>query len=182
MSRIGKKPITLPVGVTLEQTGRAVKVTGSRGELAWTIPGETKVIIMDNQISVTDSHHTRQSRALHGLTRQLLQTMVIGVSDGYRKQLEMKGTGYRAEVAGTDLVLSVGFSHPVRITAPEGIIFKVDKNILITVEGNSKQAVGEISAKIRSIRPPEPYKGKGIRYSGEIIRLKPGKAVKTASA
>lgn len=181
MSRIGKKPVRLPAGVTLTQSGDTVIARGPRGELKWTIPSVVNLTIETDRVLVT-APRDRRSRALHGLTRQLLASLVTGVTEGYRKQLEMKGTGYRAEVQGSDLVLSVGFSHPVRIAAPAGISFKVEKNVLITVEGNDKQAVGEIAAKIRSIRPPEPYKGKGIRYVGEQIRLKPGKAAKTAAA
>lgn len=179
MSRIGKKLITIPAGVTLEQTDRAITVRGARGELTWSIPTEITVVINDGTVAVTSKAKQRDSRALHGLTRQLLAGMITGVSEGFRKQLEMKGTGYRAEVQGTELVISAGYSHPVRIAAPEGITFKVEKNVQISVEGNDKQLVGEVSAKIRAVRPPEPYKGKGIRYQGEIVRLKPGKTAKS---
>jgi len=179
MSRIGKKLITIPAGVTLEQTDRSIIVRGSRGELRWAIPAEITVTITDGAVAVTSASKQRDSRALHGLTRQLLAGMITGVSEGFRKQLEMKGTGYRAEIQGEDLVISAGYSHPVRITAPAGITFKVEKNVQIFVEGNDKQLVGEVSAKIRAVRPPEPYKGKGIRYHGEVVRLKPGKTAKS---
>lgn len=181
MSRIGKKIVVIPQGVTLERNGQSVVVRGSRGELTWELPSAVDMTVSDTSLAVTVKGNDRKVRALHGLSRQLLATMIIGVSEGYRKQLEMKGTGYRAEVQGSELVLSAGFSHQVRIPAPEGITFKVEKNVQISVEGNDKQVVGEVAAKIRSVRPPEPYKGKGIRYQGELVRLKPGKAVKASS-
>lgn len=182
MSRLGKKPLPLAAGATLEQSGRAVTMRGPRGTLTWTLPAVTELAVEGNTVRVRATGADRHTRALHGLTRQMLANMAVGVTAGYRKQLEMKGTGYRAEVQGTDLTLSAGYSHPVRIIAPEGITFTVEKNVWITVEGNDKQLVGEVAAKIRAVRPPEPYKGKGIRYAGETIRLKPGKTVKAAAA
>lgn len=179
MSRIGKKLITVPAGVTIEQADRTLTVRGARGQLSWVTPEVMNVAVSEGNVIVTSKTNHRDARALHGLTRQLIASMVVGVSEGYRKLLEMKGTGYRAELQGNELVISAGYSHPVRITAPEGITFKVEKNVQISVEGIDKQLVGETCAKIRAVRPPEPYKGKGIRYHGEVIRLKPGKTAKS---
>ncbi|MEK7460860.1 MAG: 50S ribosomal protein L6 [Patescibacteria group bacterium] len=182
MSRIGQKPVPVPAGVTLEMTDTAITVKGPRGSLDQRLVPTILVTILPTEVTVKPKHVTRQTKALHGLYRQLISNMITGVSEGYTRRLEMKGTGYRAEVSGNDLVLSVGFSHPVRITAPAGISFNVEKNTSIFVEGIDRQLVGETSAKIRQVRKPEPYKGKGIRYSDEVIRLKPGKAAKSASA
>jgi large subunit ribosomal protein L6 len=182
MSRIGQKPVTLPEGVTLDLSDRAIQITGPKGTLSQSLRSEIRVNLTDTLITVTPTMHTRLAKSLHGLYRQLIANMIQGVSTGYIRRLEMKGTGYRAEVQGSELVLSVGFSHPVRIHAPEGISFKVEKNTSIFVEGIDIQLVGETAAKIRAVRKPEPYKGKGIRYTDEVIRLKPGKAAKAASA
>lgn len=181
MSRIGQLPIQLPSGVTIEQKGDQVVVTGPKGNLSQKAIATVSFEVVGDTIFVRPTHKSRETRPLHGLFRQLLANMVTGVSAGFSRQLEMKGTGYRAQVEGNDLVLSVGFSHPVRITAPEGISFKVEKNVLITVEGINRQVVGEVAANIRAVRKPEPYKGKGIRYSGEHVRMKPGKAAKAAA-
>lgn len=181
MSRIGQKLIDVPAGVTLTIDGTQATVVGPRGTMGRMIDPAIQVLIDGNKIQVTPVRRDRQSKPLHGLYRQLLANMITGVTTGFTKGLEMKGTGYRAEVQGNDLVLSVGFSHPVRITAPQGVTFKVEKNVQITIEGNDKEVVGEIAAKIRAVRKPEPYKGKGIRYAGEMIRLKPGKAAKSGA-
>ena len=182
MSRIGQKPLALPDGVTIEVSDREIKVTGTRGTLMQALRPEIRVAITDAVITVERVTHSRLGKSLHGLYRQLIANMIQGVSNGYVRRLEMKGTGYRAEVQGNDLVLSVGYSHPVRIIAPEGINFKVEKNTSILIEGIDNQLVGETAAKIRAVRKPEPYKGKGIRYSDEVIRLKPGKAAKATSS
>lgn len=181
MSRIGRLPITIPAGVTCTVDQQKVTVVGSRGTLVDTLPTSLHVLVEGDQMTVSARDDRRATSALFGLYRQLLANMVTGVSVGFSKGLEMKGTGYRAQVDGEDLVLSVGYSHPVRITAPQGISFKVEKNVFISVEGIERQVVGEIAAKIRSVRKPEPYKGKGIRYTGEKIRLKPGKTAKAGA-
>lgn len=182
MSRIGRLPLRIPAGVTVAITETEIRVAGPRGELRQFSRPEVSITPTAEEIRVANVRNDRASRALHGLYRQLIQNMLTGVTSGFIKTLEMKGTGYRAEIQGNDLVLSVGFSHPVRIPTPSGITFKVEKNVLITIEGSDKQMVGEVAAKIRRVRPPEPYKGKGIRYSGEQIRLKPGKAAAKTTA
>ena len=182
MSRIGQKPVLIPSGVTVHLDGHEVQVSGPRGALAQKLRPEITVSTDATSVLVRPNQPGRFAKALHGLFRQLINNMITGVTDGFSRRLEMKGTGYRAEVQGNDLVLSVGFSHPVRVTAPEGITFKVEKNTSLLVEGIHRQIVGETAAKIRAVRKPEPYKGKGIRYSDEVIRLKPGKAAKAATA
>ncbi len=183
MSRIGRLPIMLPAGVHLTLTDQLVKVDGPRGTLERPLVRDVFVEQTGSDVTVRVSQlrdRHRNLAALHGLYRQLIANMIQGVTTGFTRQLEMKGTGYRAEVQGTVLVISAGYSHPVRIEAPAGISFKVEKNTQITVEGNDKEVVGGIAAKIRAVRKPEPYKGKGIRYAGEVIRLKPGKTAKTS--
>ncbi len=175
MSKIGKAPVVLPNGVTFENEGHEIVVTGPKGTIKMKFPREISFEKKDNQILV--SLKDGQKTNLHGTARALLNNMVKGVSAGWQKQLELVGTGYRAETDGKTLTLTVGFSHPVKIEAPEGISFKVEKS-LITIEGVDKETVGQISANTRSVRPPEPYKGKGIKYVGEIIRRKAGKAAK----
>ncbi len=181
MSRIGRLPVIIPAGVSIELEPRLIIVKGPKGQLTLANDASISIEVVDNQVLVSPKNNLRTTHAKHGLYRQLLANMTIGVSAGFTKNLEMKGTGYRAEVQGSDLVLSVGFSHPVRITAPQEITFKVEKNILITVDGIDRQVVGEVAAKIRAVRKPEPYKGKGIRYQGEHIRLKAGKAAKAGA-
>lgn len=177
MSRIGKLPITLPEGVTLTQTDQTVTVTGPKGELSLALLPAIKVEVDSGMVSV--KRRSDGARAIHGLTRQLLANMVKGVSEGFEKRLELKGIGYRATTEGENkLILSVGYSHPVTIEAPDHVVFRVEKNVVV-VSGLDKQVVGEIAAKIRRVRPPEPYKGKGIMYAGELIRRKAGKAAKT---
>jgi large subunit ribosomal protein L6 len=179
MSRIGKNPITVPQGVTVTINGSDVNVTGPKGSLKITMHVAMAAVLENNQVSVkpltTDEKIGRIS-ALWGLTRALIQNLIIGVTQGFEKKLELHGVGYRAELKGQDLVLNVGYSHPVEIKAPEGIVFAVEKGI-ITVSGIDKYLVGETSASIRRVRKPEPYKGKGIRYVGEYVRRKEGKVV-----
>ena len=180
MSRIGRKPIDIPEKVTVE-IGKNNKVTvkGPKGELTRTFHPDMTIEIKDGQILVSRPTDQRHHRSLHGLTRALLANMVIGVSQGFEKELEMVGVGYRAILKGNALDLSLGFSHPVVIEPPEGITFEVAKNgRSFTVKGIDKELVGEVAAKIRALRPPEPYKGKGIRYRGEYVRMKAGKAGK----
>lgn len=185
MSRIGRLPIVVPDGITVKIESDNVHVSGPRGALVYPLVRDVFVDQTDQIITVriNQARDRRQNlRALHGLYRQLIANMIQGVSVGFTRQLEMKGTGYRAEVQGSTLVISAGYSHPVRIDAPTGIAFKVEKNTQITVEGINKELVGGVAAKIRAVRKPEPYKGKGIRYAGEVIRLKPGKTAKTSAS
>lgn len=178
MSRIGKLPITVPGGVDIKIDGQKVTVKGSKGELDLIVAEPIRVALEDGQVLVTRPDDERASRALHGLTRTLINNNIIGVTEGYSKQLEVVGTGYRVQQKGTGLELALGFSHPVNIDAPEGISLAVEGNTKITVTGISKQAVGEAAANIRKLKKPEPYKGKGIRYAGEVVRRKAGKAGK----
>ena len=175
MSRIGKKPIPLPTGVTVSIEPELVRVNGPRGELAERIPLSISVEQEDSQLVVKRPTDRGEHRALHGLTRSLVANMVEGVTTGFQKTLEIQGVGYRALLKGRDLELALGYSHPVPIKAPDGIEFEVPQPTRIVVKGNSKQQVGEIAANIRKQRPPEPYKGKGIRYEGEYVARKVGK-------
>lgn len=182
MSRIGKKPIELPKGVDITIDGSTVIVKGPKGELTRSFDPRMTVTREDGQIIVKRGTDENKERALHGLTRALLNNMVTGVSTGYSKVLEIsvESVGYRAEMASGNLVLNLGYSHPINYPAPEGITFTADsKTRTITVSGIDKELVGEIAARVRKLRPPEPYKGKGIRYRGEVVKLKPGKAGKT---
>lgn len=181
MSRVGKQPVILPTGVEHTLVDRDVTIRGPRGTLNVRLPHWVKVTSAGQTVLIAPARQSDLARAVQGTIRQLIQNAVIGVTQGYQRGLEMRGTGYRATVDGTTLVLQVGFSHPVRIEAPAGITYKVEKNTLITIEGNDKQLVGQVAANIRKVRPPEPYKGKGIRYNEEVVRLKPGKAAKSAS-
>ena len=174
MSRIGKQPIEIPDGVQVTVKNGLVKVRGPKGELEQELTREITVEEKDKTLIVSVGRKSKNSPALWGLTRALIQNMIVGVTDGYEKRLEIQGVGYRAELTGKDLLLNLGFSHTITITPPEGITFLVEKNI-ITITGINKQAVGQISAVIRKKRPPEPYKGKGIRYVGEHVRRKTGK-------
>ena len=174
MSRVGRKPVPVPAGVKIEISGPLVRVSGPKGELQQTIHPDLHVVQDDNELIVTRPSDRREHRAHHGLARSLINNMVVGVSDGFTKSLEIQGTGYRAELDGQTLVLRVGFSHLVRIDPPEGIAFEVEGQI-VHVRGADKQAVGQQAAEIRAVRPPEPYKGKGIRYRGEWVRRKQGK-------
>ena len=178
MSRIGKLPIAVPGGVTVSIDGQQVTVKGSKGELELVVSEPIRVALEDGQVLVTRPNDERDSRALHGLTRTLINNNIIGVTEGYAKQLEVVGTGYRVQQKGTGLELALGFSHPVLVDAPQGITLEVEGNTKITVRGIDKQGVGEAAANIRKLKKPEPYKGKGIRYAGEVVRRKAGKAGK----
>ena len=180
MSRIGKKPIDVPSGVDVKIDGQDVVVKGSKGELSRTFNERIGFEMEDGVLTLTRPDDSRESRALHGLSRALLNNMVVGVSDGFVKELEIHGVGYRATLKGKDIELLVGFSHPVNIEAPEGITFDVPEQTKIVVSGIDKELVGQVAANIRKVRPPEPYKGKGIRYVGEYVRRKAGKAGATA--
>jgi large subunit ribosomal protein L6 len=175
MSRIGKQPIPVPSGVELTIEPDLVRVKGPKGELQERVSRDMKITQEDGQVLVARPSDRRDHRALHGLTRSLVANMVQGVTDGFEMKLEIQGVGYRAALKGKDIELSVGYSHPVLIPAPAGIEFEVPQPTRITVRGSSKQAVGEIAARIRKVRPPEPYKGKGIRYEGEYVQRKVGK-------
>ena len=177
MSRIGKEPIPVPAGVDVTLADGRVMVKGPKGELSHEIHEAITVAIEDGQVLVTRSSDQREHRALHGLTRALIANMVTGVTEGYRRDLEIVGVGYRAAARGSNgLTIQVGFSHPVEVDAPEGITFEVPAPTRISVIGYDKQLVGQVAANIRKIRKPEPYKGKGIRYAGELVRRKSGKA------
>lgn len=180
MSRIGKLPVAIPEGVNVEINVLNLKITGPKGELNLEVSPRLEITKEENAIIVTRKHDDKTSRALHGLWRVLISNAVTGVSQGNEKKLDFKGVGYKAEVQGDKLVMSLGFSHPVEVVAPEGISFNVTKNV-ITVSGIDKQLVGQIAANIRKIRPVEPYKGKGLKYIDEVVRRKLGKAAKAAS-
>jgi large subunit ribosomal protein L6 len=175
VSRIGRKPIPVPSGVTVTIDPEVVRVHGPRGELSERIPRDITVAQEGDELVVTRPTDRGPHRALHGLTRSLVANMVEGVTNGYEKALEIQGVGYRAQLKGKDLELALGYSHPVSIKAPEGIEFEVPQPTRIVVKGISKQLVGEVAANIRKQRPPEPYKGKGIRYEGEYVARKVGK-------
>jgi large subunit ribosomal protein L6 len=175
MSRIGRQPIPIPDGVTVSIGADRVDVKGPKGELSERIPRDIDVVQEDGQLLVRRPTDRGEHRALHGLTRSLVANMVIGVTDGYAKTLEIQGVGYRAQKRGSDLELALGYSHPVPVAAPDGIEFEVPQPTRIVVRGISKQLVGEVAANIRKRRPPEPYKGKGIRYEGEYVARKVGK-------
>jgi len=178
VSRIGKQPIPVPSGVEINIEGTTVKVKGPKGELSHDIPEILSVELEDGVITVSRPDDGREARSLHGLTRTLISNMVTGVSQGYEKSLEIVGVGYRATLKGSDLELALGFSHPVVITPEAGITFEVPAPNKITVRGIDKQRVGQVAADIRKWRKPEPYKGKGVRYEGEYVRRKLGKAAK----
>lgn len=175
MSRIGKKPIEIPKGVNVSKEGNVVKVKGPKGELNQKIHSNISVEIKDNEIVVTRPDDSKQNKSLHGLTRALLQNMVTGVNSSYKKELEIVGVGYRAELKGKNLLLNIGYSHPIYFAPPETITFETPSQNQIVISGVDKQLVGQVAAKIRSFREPEPYKGKGIKYVGEHIRRKAGK-------
>lgn len=178
MSRIGRRPITVPAGVDVEVEPGLVRVKGPKGELSQHVNAMMSFERENGTLLVKRPSDEREARALHGLTRTLVANMVQGVTEGYKKDLEIRGVGYRAALDGQALVLTVGFSHPVRMEPPEGISFTVDTPTRLSVNGISKEMVGEEAARIRRVRPPEPYKGKGIRYVGEYVRRKAGKAGK----
>ena len=176
MSRVGMVPVEIPSGVDLTVDGSTVRVKGPKGELSRTFHERVKIEVEDNRAVVTRVDESRMSRSLHGLSRTLLANMVTGVVNGYQKELTVVGVGYRAQLRGSGLVMQLGFSHPVEIDAPEGIIFESPQPTRIVIKGIDKQQVGQVAAEIRRIRPPEPYKGKGIRYNDEKVRRKAGKA------
>jgi large subunit ribosomal protein L6 len=175
MSRIGRQPIEIPSGVDVFVEPQLVRVKGPKGELEQTIPRDMQVEQEDGSVLVKRPSDRGDHRAFHGLTRSLIANMVTGVTEGFEKRLQIQGVGYRAALRGRDIELSVGYSHPVQVKAPDGIEFEVPQPTQIIVRGISKQAVGEIAARIRKVRPPEPYKGKGIRYEGEYVQRKVGK-------
>lgn len=178
MSRIGKRPISIPQKVTVTIAGQEVAVKGPKGELARILPSEVEVIQEGETLLVNRRNDSRVARQRHGLCRTLVANMVDGVSQGFQKRLEIQGVGYRAQIQGRNLVLNVGYSNPVQIEPPDGIQVAVENNTNVVVSGINKELVGNMAAKIRSVRPPEPYKGKGIRYAGELVRRKAGKAGK----
>ncbi len=175
MSRIGRKPVLVPSGVTAEVAGHTVKVKGPKGELARTIHSALSVKMEDGKILVERPNDEQFNKALHGLTRTLIANMVEGVTNGYQKTLEIQGVGYKAEINPAGLTMIVGYSHPVPFKAPPGIKLTVENNTVVKIAGADKEMVGQVAAELRSIRPPEPYKGKGIRYQGEHVRRKAGK-------
>jgi large subunit ribosomal protein L6 len=178
MSRIGRMPIAIPAGVTVNIKGEKVTVSGPKGELSRSLPSDMGISLEDSVLTVSRPSDSKQHRSQHGLTRSLLANMVEGVSQGFEKVLEIVGVGYRAEKSGDKLVIRIGYSHPVEVVPLPGISLAVEGANRIKVSGINKEVVGELAAEIRAIRPPDAYKGKGIRYAGEVVRLKPGKAGK----
>ena len=178
MSRIGKMPIPVPAGVEVKIDGNDVSVKGPKGQLALTVADPITVALEDGKVIVTRPDDERISRSLHGLTRTLISNQIIGVTEGYTKGLEIVGTGYRVTAKGSDLEFALGYSHSILVKAPAGITFTIDGNTKVTVSGIDKQAVGEVAANLRKLRKPEPYKGKGVRYAGEVVRRKAGKSGK----
>lgn len=179
MSRIGKMPVAIPSGVEVAIDGSTVTVKGGKGELTRTFSDIMSIKVEDGNVIVGRPDDSREAKSLHGLTRTLIHNMIVGVSEGYTKKLELVGVGYRAALKGTDLELQLGYSHPVVVPAPENIAFEVPSQTEIIVKGISKEQVGQVAANIRAWRKPEPYKGKGIRYEGEYVRRKLGKAAKS---
>ena len=178
MSRIGNKPVIIPAGVTVSQSGTSVTVKGPKGELTREFSPNITLNIEEGVVTLTRPNDNKENKTLHGTMRANLNNMVVGVSEGFEKALELIGVGYRAQLQGTKLVLNVGYSHPVEFASPEGITIEVPSNTSIIVKGSNKEVVGELAANIRGTRPPEPYKGKGIRYVGEHVRRKEGKTGK----
>jgi large subunit ribosomal protein L6 len=176
MSRIGNKPVVIPSNVTITVDGNTVKVKGPKGELSQSFRPEVSVTVKDGQVAIERSGDEKSVKALHGLTRALIANMVQGVTGGYKKTLEIVGVGYKAEKKGKTLVLNVGYSHPVQYPEPAGITLSTQSPTVVVIEGTDKQKVGQVAAELRDVRPPEPYKGKGIRYQGEQVRRKAGKA------
>jgi large subunit ribosomal protein L6 len=178
MSRIGRLPIDVPSAVNVTIDGSAINVKGPKGELSLVVPSPIEVALEDGQLLVTRPDDERASRSLHGLTRTLIANQIIGVTEGYSKGLEVVGTGYRVAAKGESLEFALGYSHSITVDPPKGISFTVEGNNKVTVSGIDKQAVGEVAANIRKLRKPEPYKGKGVRYAGEVVRRKAGKSGK----
>jgi len=181
MSRIGKLPVMIPEGVKVKIEEKDVSINGPKGNINLKLPREVDVLVKENVLRVLPKSKSKKARALHGTYRALLLNSVKGVTEGWSKVLELVGTGYRAELSGEGLIIAIGYSHPVIVKVPEGIGFKAEKT-QVTVSGVNKELVGQVAANIRAIRPPEPYKGKGIRYKDEIVRRKPGKAAKAQGA
>ncbi|MFV0560455.1 MAG: 50S ribosomal protein L6 [Enterococcus sp.] len=178
MSRIGNKVVVLPAGVTVTQDGNDITVKGPKGELKRTFSSDISMNIEGDVVTFTRPDDSKEMKTIHGTTRANFNNMVVGVSEGFQKALELIGVGYRAQLQGSKLVLNVGYSHPIEMEAPAGITIEVPTNTQVIVKGASKEAVGELAAKIRGTRPPEPYKGKGVRYVGEYVRRKEGKTGK----
>lgn len=178
MSRIGNKVVVLPAGVEIKQDGNNITVKGPKGELTREFSSDIKMNIEGNEVTFTRPNDSKEMKTIHGTTRANFNNMIVGVSEGFQKALELIGVGYRAQVQGNKLTLNVGYSHPVEMTAPEGVTFEVPANTQVIVKGINKEVVGELAANIRGVRPPEPYKGKGIRYVGEFVRRKEGKTGK----
>ena len=178
MSRIGNKVVVLPAGVEIKQDGNNITVKGPKGELTREFSSDIKMNIEGNEVTFIRPNDSKEMKTIHGTTRANFNNMVVGVSEGFQKALELIGVGYRAQVQGNKLTLNVGYSHPVEMTAPEGVTFEVPANTQVIVKGINKEVVGELAANIRGVRPPEPYKGKGIRYVGELVRRKEGKTGK----
>ncbi len=175
MSRVGKKPVALPAGVTAKVEGQTVAVKGGKGELRFVAPNDVAVSLADNRLKVVPRNETKRARAMWGTTRAMLNNLVLGVTKGFEKRLEINGVGYKAAVAGKKLQLSLGYSHDVTFSIPRGIIIVTPKPTEITISGTDRYQVGQVAAEIRAFRPPEPYKGKGVKYSGEFIFRKEGK-------
>jgi len=178
VSRIGNKVVVLPAGVEIKQDGNNITVKGPKGELTREFSSDIKMNIEGNEVTFTRPNDSKEMKTIHGTTRANFNNMVVGVSEGFQKALELIGVGYRAQLQGKKLVLNVGYSHPVEIEAPAGIEIEVPSNTSVIVKGSDKEVVGELAANIRGVRPPEPYKGKGIRYVGEFVRRKEGKTGK----
>jgi large subunit ribosomal protein L6 len=175
MSRIGKQPIAIPAGVTIAVDGQSVSVKGPKGELSWTVSEEIAISQGEGELTLSPRDQSTRARAMWGLSRTLVNNMVVGVTTGYERTLELVGVGYRAAMKGQALSMQLGFSHDVDIPAPPGVTFQVPRPVEVRISGIDKQLVGETAARIRKIRPPEPYKGKGVRYAGEKVRRKEGK-------
>lgn len=182
MSRIGKKPIPIPSGVTVEKVAGGVRVKGPKGTLTEAIPEMITLEVRDGEVVLGRPDEVKQTRAYHGLARALVANMVRGVVEPFAKELEIQGVGYRAEISGKQLNMLLGFSHPVEIPVPDGLAVSVERNVIVRVEGIDRQRVGQFAADLRSLRPPEPYKGKGIRYVGEIVRRKAGKSAASSGS
>jgi large subunit ribosomal protein L6 len=175
MSRVGKKPVALPAGVTAKVEGQTVAIKGGKGELRFVAPSDVAVSLADNHLKVDPRNETKRARAMWGTTRAMLNNLVVGVTKGFEKRLEINGVGYKAAVAGKKLQLSLGYSHDVTFSIPQGITIVTPKPTEITISGTDRHQVGQVAAEIRAFRPPEPYKGKGVKYSGEFIFRKEGK-------
>lgn len=177
MSRIGKMPIAIPAGITVAVTGKSVSVKGAKGELAFDLAGDIDVAVEENQVVVSRADDTKVSKSMHGTTRSIINNMIEGALNGYQKELQIQGVGYKAIKKGQSVILSLGFSHEIDYAIPEGILIELPTQTDVKISGIDKQLVGQVAARIRSFSPAEPYKGKGVRYKGEQVRRKEGKAV-----